>query len=289
MINVHAKRLLEAQEGILAVWQLVCAGLSPGAIRHTIADLREIHDGVYLSGHAPMTNRQRWWAAVVTAPNSTLSHASAAAAHGIRDHRGSFEVVVRPGSGGPQRHGNVLVCRSKTLPAEDIVRVRALPVTSGARTILDLIPYLTDKASRRLVREALRLGATTPPELWATIDRHRGRRGVARLRLIVQEYAALPARRTKSDPELHALELLQAAGRPRPRVNIWIAGEEADLSWRRQRLIIELDAPDFHRFPSEDARKEAAWRAAGWTVHRLPTDDVYDHPDRLLALAPPAR
>ena len=37
----------------------------------------------------------------------------------------------------------------------------------------------------------------------------------------------------------------------------------------------------------EDARKQAVWERAGFTVHRLPTDAVYDEPHRLLALAPP--
>ena len=37
----------------------------------------------------------------------------------------------------------------------------------------------------------------------------------------------------------------------------------------------------------EDARKQARWGAAGWEVRRLPSDDVYEHPYRLLALASP--
>lgn len=286
MKHVRAEQRLRAQEGVVSVWQLRRDGLTRGQATHFVAGFREVHDGVYVSGHAPITARQRWWAAVATAPGSTLSHASAAAVHGMRENPGRFEVITRPGDGGPRLFGDLLVCRSRILPPEDIVHLNGLPITSGARTALDLLPYLDDRAARRMVREGLRLGATTSAELRATMDRHPGRRGVGRLRPIVEEYAALPAQRTKSDAEFLAVELLQAAGRPKPQVNVWIAGEEADLSWDDRRLIIELDGPDFHRFPSEDARKDAAWRAAGWTVQRLPTDDVYDHPERLLALAP---
>jgi very-short-patch-repair endonuclease len=51
--------------------------------------------------------------------------------------------------------------------------------------------------------------------------------------------------------------------------------------------VIEIDGPGFHRLKDDDARKTAAWRAAGLTVRRIPSDEVYDHPERYLALAPP--
>jgi very-short-patch-repair endonuclease len=82
------------------------------------------------------------------------------------------------------------------------------------------------------------------------------------------------------------MEILRDAGRPLPRLNFRIAGEEADLSWPKLRLIVEIDGGPFHLDAGEDARKEAAWKAAGWTVRRLPSDDIYDHPHRLLALVP---
>lgn len=288
MIDSRAERFLEAQEGSVAVWQLVRAGLTPAMVRHVVGQLREVHDGVYLSGHAPITQRQHWWSAVLTAPGRVLSHVSAANCHRCWQRRESYAVVTRPGSGGPQRFGRVLVCRSRRLEPADITLVGGLPVTTGERTVLDILPSQNEKAGRRLVRETLRVGAATAVGLRAVCARHPGRSGVTLLRTLADEYAPLPARRTKSDAEFLALELLQASGRPAPAVNVKRAGEEADLSWEDRRLIIELDGPDFHRFPTEDARKDAAWRAAGWTVHRLPTDDVYDRPERLLALAPPA-
>jgi very-short-patch-repair endonuclease len=51
-------------------------------------------------------------------------------------------------------------------------------------------------------------------------------------------------------------------------------------------LIIEIDGSPFHQDVGEDARKEAVWRAAGWTVLRLPSDAVYSAREQLLALAP---
>ena len=64
-----------------------------------------------------------------------------------------------------------------------------------------------------------------------------------------------------------------------------IAGEEADLSWPAQRLVIEIDGGPFHLDVGEDARKQACWESAGWVVRRVSSDDVYERADLLLALA----
>lgn len=58
----------------------------------------------------PLGNdRGRWMAATLTAPDSVLSYASAAAAWGWWDRERPVEVVTRRGSGGPRRQDGVLV------------------------------------------------------------------------------------------------------------------------------------------------------------------------------------
>jgi very-short-patch-repair endonuclease len=89
------------------------------------------------------------------------------------------------------------------------------------------------------------------------------------------------------DAEAKALQVLHEAGIRKSAVNKRRAGEEADLSWPAERLIVELDGPQFHLDATEDLRKQLIWERAGWTVRRLPTDDVYLHPDRLVAAALP--
>jgi very-short-patch-repair endonuclease len=93
--------------------------------------------------------------------------------------------------------------------------------------------------------------------------------------------------RCRSDAEALAVVTLHDAKVPTPDINVHIAGEEADLSWRDRRLILEIDGGSFHQDKLEDARKTAIWRAAGWHVRRLPSDVVYDDPDRLIRAARP--
>ena len=80
---------------------------------------------------------------------------------------------------------------------------------------------------------------------------------------------------------------MRTAKRPLPRLNVRIAGEEADLTWAALRMIVEIDGEPFHQDVGEDARKQGRWEAAGWSVARIPAEDVYERPGRLLSLAPP--
>jgi hypothetical protein len=218
-----------------------------------------MHDGVFLTGHGRVTEHQRWLAATLTAPNTVLSHASAGALHAFRPRpRPSFEVVTRPGSGGPRRIGALLVCRSTTL-ADDVVIKDGIPVTSPTRTLIDLCAGLTARERARAVREGIRLQVFTALEVRLAAARYRGRRGIAGLADQAEALEQLPIGRTRSDAEARALEVLDAAGLDTPLVNVRYDGEEADLSWPAQRAIVEIDGPQFHQDPAEDARKEQVW------------------------------
>jgi hypothetical protein len=132
----------------------------------------------------------------------------------------------------------------------------------------------------------VRLELTTIDAIADQLGRHRRRRGSRQLANVLGNYSGLPLERARSGAEVRALEILRAGDHPLPRLNVRIAGEEADLSWPRHRLILEIDGGPFHLDVGEDARKQAKWEAAGWTVRRVTSDDVYERPTRLLDLAP---
>lgn len=271
----------------MARWQMLAEGMTDDAARWWARDLRTIFDGVYLTGCGPLTQRQRWWAAALTAPHTSLAFASAAAAHRIRGDVRSHVTVVRSGSCGPERASGLLVAYSATL-AGNLTRIDGVPATTVERTIIDLWPHLPTVAERhKLVREALRIGRTTARRLLDAIRRHKGHRGIRQLRLFVARYQHLPFHPCRSDAEAFALTVLDDAGVEIPMVNTRHAGEEADFCWFALRRILEIDGPQFHRFIDVDARKTAAWNAAGFAVERLPTTRLFADPRSLLALAPP--
>jgi very-short-patch-repair endonuclease len=272
------------QAGCVAAWQLRCAGLSPKAIRHRTRDLRRLHDGVFLTGDARVTRLQRWWAATLTAPGSVLGFASAGAAYEMRPWEGAFEVIVREGTGGPRRHGTLLVCRTKHLHATTL---DGLPITTPERTLADLWPRLDARDQAKTLRNALRLKLLTLPSLNDHLSRVRGRQRPHSLTSRLTRYEHLQLHRCRSDAEALAVVTLADAKIAPPEINVRIAREEADLSWPDRRLIVEIDGGSFHQDKLEDARKTAIWRAAGWHVQRIAAQIVYDDPNQLIRAARP--
>ncbi|MBA3339267.1 MAG: DUF559 domain-containing protein [Geodermatophilaceae bacterium] len=246
--------------------------------------LQQVHDGVYLTGFAPMTPVQVWWAATLTAPKTALALDSAGACFGFRPHREGVQFVVRAGDGGPRRFGDVRVSYSTTLKGH-VTRRHGLLVTKPDRTVVDLWPRLRQSERERMLRDAVRLRLVTMPGLIEAAIDLRGRRGVAQLRTTVARYVDLPLHRCRSNAEVEGLLVLSEAGMEIPAVNVRRAGEEADFSWPDRKLIIEIDGENFHLDPIEDARKTRIWTRAGWTVRRIPSQDVFDRPERLIALA----
>jgi very-short-patch-repair endonuclease len=276
------RRLAAAQAGCVAVWQLRDAGWSRSKVRHGIRELRELHDGVFVTGDAPVTRLQRWWAATLTAPGSVLAFASAGAAYEMRPWDGAFEVIVREGNGGPRRQGALLICRTKHLHATTL---NGLPITTPERTLADLWPHLDPKAQQHMLRNAIRLKRLTIPSLDAHLRQASARQRPRTLSDWLSRYHGLKLHRCRSDAEALAVVILAGAKLEPGAINVRIAGEEADLSWADRRLIVEIDGGTYHQDKLEDARKTAAWRAAGWQVERVPAADVYDNPERLIRAA----
>ena len=194
MTDVRAPReLATLQDGVIARWQLVRAGLTEAGAEWWVRHMQPLGDGVFLAGLAQPTQRQRWWAAVLSHPGTVLSHASAAACHELRPVVGVTATVTRVGNRGRQHSRGLLVSYSLTL-GNDITEHNRLPITTVERTIIDLWPSLSARARSRMLREGLRLGSTTAPRMLAAIRAHRRRRGVASLRAAVEQLGGLQAR-----------------------------------------------------------------------------------------------
>ena len=279
------------------MWQMRAAKCSPGVVRHAVSPMRAIHDGVYVSGHAPPTHWQLWKAATLTAPGTFLADWSASSLLTMRDRPDRMPTTsIRRGSGStlriPPTPGLIgsLNVRRATVHPNEVIDVDGILSLSVPRTTLDLIARMHDPAADRLIRDVLRKKLVTPNELRACQAQHHGERGVARMRALVDLYGPLGLGRSKSDAEALALALFAGAGVDPPAHNVYIAGEEADFAWFDDMHIVEVDGPQYHQVAERDAKKQAAWNAAGWSVSRIPSGDVYDRPDLLLEAAkPPTR
>lgn len=242
--------LAAVQHGVVGRAQLLHAGFSGPAIDRRIADgrLHPIHAGVYAVGHPNVSAEGRWMAAVLAAgEEGVLSHRSAGALWGVcADAAAVTETTT------PERHDRRAgLCPHRgTLAADEVTVRNGIPVTTVDRTIIDLAGVLPRHRLVRAVHQAEILRLLDLHSLTSLMERHRGRRGIARLRLVLAELAESGARMTRSELEDRFLAFLDRAGIRRPETNVLleISGRrfEVDCLWRDARVIVELDGYAVH-------------------------------------------
>jgi len=168
------------QHGVVARRQLLAFGLGPGAIEHRIANgrLHRVHYGVYAVGYRSLTPHGRWLAAVLAAgPGAVLSHRSAAALWGLRPAAGRrIDVTVR--RRGRRDRPGIAVHVTRELRDRDRAQRVSIPVTSVARTLLDLAGVIPERQLSRAFEEADRADLLDLDAIEDICLRGRGRRGL---------------------------------------------------------------------------------------------------------------
>lgn len=252
------------------------------AVRLDAQRLIRLHRGVYAVGHARLTRHGEWLAAVLAAgPGAVLSHRSAAAAHGLREERGRRIDVATPAL--KKTTNWVEVHARQALDPADVATRDGIPVTTIARTLVDLAGVVEQRDLARAVNEADVLRALDVGAILAALRRTRGRRGAGPAALRAALAAHDGPTLLRFELEHRFKELLDAGALPQAEHNVRVAEWEVDACWRAHRLIVELDSRRYHETPAarrRDAQKERELRAAGWQVVRYRWRDVVGAPQR---------
>lgn len=176
--------LVRAQHGVVNRRQLLALGYGRHAIAHRVERGR-LHPkarGVYAVGRPDLTWHGELMVAVLACGEDTLiSHHTAAALLGVTDPRPGPIAVTVSHERGRSRPG-IEVHRRTGLVAADRGRVDEIPVTSAARTLVDIAPRLSLPRLERAVNLADSLDLIDPERLRAECERLKGRPGVAKLR-----------------------------------------------------------------------------------------------------------
>jgi predicted transcriptional regulator of viral defense system len=283
-------RICHGQNGLVALEQLEALGLAPEAIVKRVASgrLHRIHQRVYSLTPGVMTERGKFMAAVLACgPDAVLSHRSAAYLWGLVDAWEDPIDVTAPNRRGRSPAG-VAAHRDGSLQPIDKTSLCGIPCTSVARTLLEFAGVAPEWEVRKVVSEAEVLRILDKPRLRLLLKRSRRRRGVARLRLILDTIHP-QINRTRSELERIFLELCAARAVPEPEVNVWLPAPDgkryqADFLWRDAGLIIEADSRRFHdtdtAFVAERKRQQQL-ELAGWRVSRCTWEEVEREPRRL--------
>jgi very-short-patch-repair endonuclease len=258
--------LADAQHGVVSRSQLLDAGFTERQIDRRVQArrLHRVHYGVYAVGHRVLTTEGRWMAAAL-AVGGVLSHASAAAAWDLR-RTSSAVVHVTVRGDADVCGGGLRVHRSTTLSAAETTVHKGIPITTPARTIIDLARTLEGRALEHVVDVADQRGLVDFTDLRAARP--------ASLKAVLSRYSPAP---TRSELEERFLRLCDDHGILRPETNARIEGFEVDFVWRDARLIVEVDGYAYHRSPAafeSDRERDVTLKTAGWQVLRFTWSQV---------------
>lgn len=268
------------QHGMVARWQLLGLGMTETMIKTRLqhAGLHRLHRGVFAYGHRSITVESRWMAAVFAfGPHAVLSHRSAGQLWGLVPRSSIRPEVTRPGRAGGRPR---LVVHEGKLMADEVVRVRGIPVTSVPRTMFDLAGMLKEREVERAwnemeVREYT--GRLSVPDL---LERYPGRKGSLLLTRLANR-KTLPVGITRNDLEEAFLALIDRFGLPRPRMNVHLAVRdrfyEVDCLWEDRKVAIELDGGAAHgttKAFQKDRERDRILTAEGYTTTRITWDHI---------------
>jgi very-short-patch-repair endonuclease len=160
-----------------------------------------------------------------------------------------------------------------------------IPVTSLARTLLDVAEVEPPNQLRRALQQAERLQIFDLGAMRRVCDRSQGRRGLKPLLAQLEEHAGPPPI-TRSEFEEMFIDFVQEFSFERPVMNVIVLGEEVDALWREQRLIVELDSRSFHDNPTAfevDRARDMRLQVAGYRVLRITYRRLAEHPVEVAA------
>ena len=258
--------LAARQGGAISRKQLMALGCDRWEIdyRIRIGRLHRIHRGVFAVGHAVLGIEGRRWAAVLAyKPVSALSHAAAGAAFGFRRSNAAVLDVTVVGTGRKPQPG-IRLHRRRAIAAGELTTLDGLPITTAARTLLDLSASgIRGRSLATAVDRAEQSGVLDFADLALLLDRYAGRSGVPALRDALDRYAGGDAR---SALEEIIGELCADHGLPRPQENVVVLGKVRDFYWPEARLVVEADSYAWHRSPdamADDRQRDVELTLAG--------------------------
>jgi very-short-patch-repair endonuclease len=278
---VRLARIAGRQHGVVTSRQLAAIGIRGTAVKRRVAGGRlvRLYPGVFAVGHVQRTRETRWIAAVMACgQGAVLSHLDAAALWQIYESRGGSIHVTSMSRSGRKLPG-IWGHRTRSLDPADVTLKDGIPVTTVARTIIDLTDILDSDRVLRAIREAEYLRLLDLDTLIAAVQRAHGRHNLGVLNTALARHR--PGQIVREELEHSFLELVHAAGLPEPQTNVRIQTRRrkyrVDCLWPKEGVAVELDGRDAHARETafeDDRARDAALSAIGlrplrFTWHRV--------------------
>jgi very-short-patch-repair endonuclease len=275
------------QRALITRAQLIELGLGRRAIDHAISRgrLHVMHRGVYALVQPPaLPPLAREHAAVLACGDrALLSHHSAAAIWGIRPLLNEDVDITIVGTDRGRTREGINIHRATTLDRRDATRHQNLPITSPARTLLDIAPHTSTRSLEWAIDQALTQRLTNHAQIRAALAAYPHAAGIARLRALASPDR--PTSLTRSHPEERLLQRIRKADLPIPEANVKVGNYTADFYWREEGVILEIDGYHYHHSRTafeRDHRRDAEHQRRDIVVIRATARQVEHDLDALL-------
>jgi hypothetical protein len=286
--------------GVITTAQLLAHGLSEGRIRSLVRQgvLSPVGRGAYVraalaaevKGNPAGEQALQVASVLAVGPRgAAASHQTAAIIHGL-DLLGrptpGLAVTRVPGASRKRRAG--VRVHSAALPSGHVTLRGGVPVTSVARTVVDLARTSPFRAGVVTADSALRSKLTSKAELAAVLADCARWPGLTRARQVVEFSDA----RSESALESVSRVVFREQRIPPPELQEWVGGDDvgvvgrADFLWRRFGTIGEADGALKYADPQRairQLRRDAELRAAGFQVVHFTWDDIVRTPGHVAA------
>ncbi len=272
------------QGGAIRLDQALDAGMSRDQVRYRLRSGRwsNLLRGSYLvTAMATIDDHLR--AAIASLPGAVIAHESAAERHRLSYvQRGLATVLVH--SQTTHEFPGVMVRRCHDLNEDHVEVMDGLPVTTVARTIVDLAAILSERNVAALLDDAVAAKTTSVADVAAVASAvgRAGKPGTQAIRSLLEERIGPAKRGTRLEQKGNAL--LQIIEEHTAEIEYpipWRPENRYDAAYPSHRLAIEWDSRRWHTQAAAFQRDRIRDREAilhGWRILRFTWEDVVRRP-----------
>lgn len=229
-------------------------------------------------------------ALAIVGPQAVASHQDAAILHGLalldRPDAEYLSVTCPRGVTGNRTRRPGVRAGTAWLPRDHVTIENKVPVTSVARTVVDLSRTTSFRSGVVVADSALHSGKTSKAELAAVIAACARWPGIERARQVVD----FSDPRSESPFESISRVAFRDNGLPRPELQVWVGGDNwavgrVDFLWREHRTIAEADGALKYANPERarwQLRRDAELRAAGFEIVHFSWRELTVTPDQVM-------
>lgn len=285
------------QYGVVSHAQATAAGLSRTAISRVVRSgvWQVLYPRVFRVAAAPDRLEQRLLAVCLwVGGGAVVSHRSAALLWGLKVDDAAeapAAVDVTAGRGDFRKAAGVIFHRSSEVEAVDRRERRGIPLTSVARTLIDLASCLEEEPLAYVVEEAWRRQLAAPDWVERRLEQFgRGPAGTKALAKILADCRRREAP-LESALEVRLWRLLRRSKLPLPVPGFQFHDDHGhpgriDFAYPAQRLALEADGFEFHSDRAafeKDRVRSARLAALGWRVLPVTWRQLDEQPAKVLA------